>query len=140
MKTKNNQQIDDIETDYEEVLQDCSFNGNPNLKPAYTEIRMSDEQVEEYWKCAQDPIYFIRNYVNIVSVDDGVVLFDLRPYQERMINSFHENRNTICRLSRQVGKCVAGNSTYTVKNKNTGEIKTVTAAEFHNMKPSKLIA
>jgi hypothetical protein len=80
------------------------YNGNKNLKAAGVHIPFTQDQVEEYVKCSQDPLYFIKNYAKIVSLDDGVVPFIPFPYQERMIKAIHENKNTIGKLFRQAGK------------------------------------
>ena len=42
----------------------------------------------EYQKCMQDPAYFARTYVKIISLDEGLVPFDLYPYQEEMFKHF----------------------------------------------------
>ena len=80
------------------------YNANANLKAAGVKVPFTQEQVQEYIKCSRDPIYFIKNYAKIVSLDDGVVSFDPFPYQERMIKSIHENKNTLGKLFRQAGK------------------------------------
>ena len=64
----------------------------------------TEEQVTEIVKCSEDPIYFIRNYVKIVNVDKGLVPFDMWPFQENMVTEFHNNRFSICKMPRQVGK------------------------------------
>jgi len=51
--------------------------GNSLLKRKNTQHQFTQEQVAEYVKCANDPIYFILNYVKIVHVDHGLVSFDL---------------------------------------------------------------
>ena len=51
--------------------------GNPNLKKANTAINFTKKQVEEWIKCKQDPIYFTKNYVKIVSLDEGLVPFKM---------------------------------------------------------------
>ena len=53
---------------------------------------------------AQDPVYFIKNYIKIVSLDDGVINFNLYDFQEKMVTNFHENRFNIAKLPRQSGK------------------------------------
>ena len=78
--------------------------GNPNLKPAGKEIKFSKEQVEEYIKCSKDPIYFITKYIKVVSLDEGLVPFNLYDYQKDIVNKIHDNRFVIAKLPRQSGK------------------------------------
>ncbi len=78
--------------------------GNANLKPAGIGIEFTKDQVKEYMKCAQDPIYFIKKYVKVVSLDEGLVPFNLYDYQEEIVNAVHNNRFVISKLPRQSGK------------------------------------
>lgn len=78
--------------------------GNANLKAAGVDIEFTKEQIEEYVKCAKDPIYFIKNYVKVVSLDKGLIPFGLYDYQEKLVNIIHENRFAIAKLPRQSGK------------------------------------
>jgi len=78
--------------------------GNPNLKKANTQIEFTEEQVIEFLKCKEDPVYFANNYMKIVSLDEGLVQFKPYDFQERLINNFHENRFNICKMPRQTGK------------------------------------
>ena len=78
--------------------------GNPNLKRSDVQQNWTKQNVEEYTKCMENPIYFIQNYVKIVSIDEGLVSFDLWGFQEKIIDTFHNNRFTICKLPRQSGK------------------------------------
>jgi len=78
--------------------------GNANLKPAGIGIEFTKDQVQEYMKCAQDPIYFIKKYVKVVSLDEGLVPFNLYDYQEEIVNAVHNNRFVISKLPRQSGK------------------------------------
>ena len=78
--------------------------GNPNLKRANVNTNFTPDQVQEFIKCSQDPVYFIRNYIKIVNLDQGIVGFDLYDFQEDMVNRFHENRFNIAKLPRQSGK------------------------------------
>jgi len=81
-----------------------TYKGNPNLKSALVRQEYTQEQVAEFIKCSQNPIYFIEKYVNIVSIDEGLVPFHMYPFQQDIVKSFHENRFTICKLPRQSGK------------------------------------
>ena len=74
--------------------------GNANLKPAGIGIEFTKDQVKEYMKCAQDPIYFIKKYVKVVSLDEGLVPFNLYDYQEEIVNAVHNNRFVISKLPR----------------------------------------
>ena len=78
--------------------------GNPNLKKANTPVEFDAEQISEFIKCKDDPIYFARKYIKIVNVDEGLVGFDMWPFQEKLIQRFHDNRFNICMMPRQTGK------------------------------------
>jgi len=78
--------------------------GNPNLKKANTPIGFSKDNIREFLKCKEDPIYFTRKYIKIVSLDEGLVPFNMYDFQEKLIRRFHENRFNICKMPRQTGK------------------------------------
>jgi hypothetical protein len=78
--------------------------GNPNLKKANTAIEFTKDQIEEFIKCKDDPVYFARNYIRIVSLDEGLVPFEPYKFQEKLISRFHKNRFNICMMPRQTGK------------------------------------
>ena len=78
--------------------------GNPNLKKANTPIEFTKENVAEYLKCKEDPVYFAMNYVKIVTLDEGLKSFQPYDFQEKLINNFHDNRFNICKMPRQTGK------------------------------------
>ena len=84
-----------------------AYLSNPNLKKVGVNIEFTQEQIQEYVKCANDPIYFVNNYVKIVHVDKGLIRLDLYEYQERMINTFNDNRFVITKMPRQSGKSTA---------------------------------
>ena len=78
--------------------------GNPNLKKANTSIEFTEDQIREFMKCKQDPVYFANNYIKIVSLDEGLTQFHPYHFQEKLINNFHGNRFNICKMPRQTGK------------------------------------
>jgi len=78
--------------------------GNPLLKKANTSQGFTENQVIEFAKCIDDPVYFAKNYINIVTLDYGLQLFNPYPFQEVMLDRFHNNRFNICKLPRQSGK------------------------------------
>ncbi len=78
--------------------------GNPNLKKANTQIEFTEDNIREFLKCKEDPVYFANNYMKIVSLDEGLVQFKPYDFQEKLITNFHENRFNICKMPRQTGK------------------------------------
>ena len=53
------------------------YMGNPNLKRSGVTLNWSPENIQEFIKCKDDPVYFITQYVKIVHIDRGLVDFDL---------------------------------------------------------------
>jgi hypothetical protein len=78
--------------------------GNPNLKKANVAQEFTQEQIEEFMRCAADPVYFAKTYMKIVSLDEGLIQFKPYDFQEKLITNFHENRFNICKMPRQTGK------------------------------------
>ena len=78
--------------------------GNPNLKKAGTQIQFSKKQINEWIKCKNDPVYFAENYIKIISLDEGLVPFEMYDFQKKILQDFHENRFNIAKLPRQTGK------------------------------------
>ena len=85
-------------------MKNISYLGNPNLKKKNIPISFTQEQVDEFILCKDDPVYFIKNYIKIVTVDEGLVDFELWDFQEEMINKFNSDRFVICKMPRQTGK------------------------------------
>ena len=102
-------------------MSDNVYLGNPNLKRANTQIEFTEDQIIEFLKCKEDPVYFARNYVKIVSLDEGEVPFRMYPFQEKLVRRFHEHRFNICKMPRQTGKsttCVSYLLHYAIFNDN----------------------
>jgi len=85
-------------------MSDNVYLGNPNLKKANTAIEFTQEEIAEFIKCKQDPVYFAKKYIKIVSVDEGLVPFNMYKFQEKLVKRFHKNRFNICLMPRQTGK------------------------------------
>ena len=102
-------------------MSDNVYLGNPNLKRANTPINFTQENILEFMKCKDDPVYFARKYIKIVSLDSGLIPFSLYDFQEKLIRNFHESRFNICKMPRQTGKsttCVSYLLHYAVFNDN----------------------
>ena len=87
-------------------MTDSVYLGNPLLKKANTQIEFTEEQIIEFLRCKEDPVYFAENYIKIVNVDEGLVPFNMYPFQRKLIQNFHNYRFNICKMPRQVGKSV----------------------------------
>ena len=84
-----------------------NYLGNPNVKKDGVVQQWTNEEVREYATCMKDPTYFARKYCKIISLDDGLVSFDLYPYQEKMFTAFTQNRFNIVLACRQSGKSIS---------------------------------
>jgi hypothetical protein len=80
--------------------------GNINVKRAGVAAQWTEEEILEYKKCMENPTHFIENYIKIISLDDGLVPFKLRGYQDDLITHFDESRFSIVLACRQSGKSI----------------------------------
>jgi len=78
--------------------------GNPNLKKANTQQQFTEEDVKEFLKCKNDPVYFTEKHIRIVNVDEGLVHFNMYKFQKKLLKNFHKHRFNICKMPRQTGK------------------------------------
>jgi hypothetical protein len=83
---------------------DGGYLGNQHLKKSGIEIEWTQELIEEYMKCAKDPVYFAKKYIKIVHVDKGLIPFEMYPYQEEIANKITNNRRVAVLTARQSGK------------------------------------
>lgn len=81
-----------------------SYLSNPRLKREGQQVALSQEQLESYIKCANDPTYFLENYMKVVTLDRGLVQISLYPYQKDIINACHNERKVVMKMTRQSGK------------------------------------
>ena len=84
-----------------------TYLGNINVKRDGVTQDWTNEQVAEYAKCMYNPSYFASTYCKIISLDEGLVSFELYPYQEKMFESFTANRFNIVLACRQSGKSIS---------------------------------
>ena len=81
-----------------------SYLGNSLLKASGVPLNFTKDEIEEYLKCADDPIYFIESYCKIVTLDHGLQPFKLYDCQKNKVKIIHENRKVILMEGRQQGK------------------------------------
>ena len=85
---------------------ETSYHGNPNLKAVGYQHDFTKEQLEEFVRCSEDPIYFIENYCKIVTLDRGLQAFKLYDCQKLKVDFIMNNRKTILMEGRQQGKTI----------------------------------
>ena len=84
-----------------------TYLGNPNVKRDGVLQQWTPELLREYQKCMKNPSYFCENYVKVIALDEGLVPFNLYPYQREMFNHFEENRFNVVLACRQSGKSIS---------------------------------
>ena len=86
------------------VMIEKGYLGNLNLKRKGVKVDWTKEQVQEFIKCAKDPVYFSEQYIQIVHVDHGLIPIVLYEYQKEIIEKITNNRRVTVVTSRQAGK------------------------------------
>ena len=66
-------------------------------------INLREIMREEYKKCIEHPMYFMKKYVKIQHPDRGTIPFELYPFQEKTLQSFIDNNKNVVLKSRQMG-------------------------------------
>ena len=84
-----------------------SYLGNPHVKRDGVEQKWTQEQIIEYKKCMNDPVYFCITYCKVINLDEGLVPFQLYDYQKKMYDHFNNNRFSIVLACRQSGKSIS---------------------------------
>src|SRR5210317_1261787 len=87
--------------------QNETYLGNPNVKRDGIVQEWTKELIQEYYKCSKDPVYFAQKYCKVISLDRGLVPFELYPYQKKMFEQFNEHRFNIVLACRQSGKSIS---------------------------------
>ena len=86
---------------------DEHYLGNKNVKRDGVQQQWTEHQILEYDRCRKDPAYFARTYIKIISLDKGLVNFNLYDYQEKMFDHFNNSRFSIVLACRQSGKSIS---------------------------------
>ena len=80
---------------------------NSNVKKDGVIQKWDTEKVKEYHRCMKDPVYFTEKYLKIISLDKGLVTFNLYKYQKKMFKHFNDNRFNVVLACRQSGKSIS---------------------------------
>ena len=109
-----------------------SYMNNTKLMRAAVDFPYTAEQLQELAKCEEDIIYFIVNYCKIITLKGGIELFKLFQYQKNAIKVVHENRFSIFKFPRQMGKCVDPDTPIEIRINSEDEYK-ITIAQLYEM-------
>ncbi len=120
--------VDDIGSDFKKS--NC-YMSNIQIMRSGVEFPYTQEQLDEFVKCKNNMLYFIVNYCKIITLKDGLKLFKLFQYQKNALKIVHENRFSIFKFPRQMGKCIVGDTTVEIRI-NGIEMK-MTIAEFYSI-------
>ena len=77
------------------------------VKKPYQKEQITHAQATELAKCIQDPKYFMTEHCWIQHPTKGRLKFDLFPYQQELVDTYHQHRYSIALISRQMGKSTA---------------------------------
>ena len=95
--------------------EDICYMNNENIKRHNISLNLTQDQIKELTRISLDIEYFVRNYVYINTLDDGVQKFDLRDYQNEFIKDCYNNKFVMGMWGRQMGKCVSPKTVLNVK-------------------------
>lgn len=94
--------VEDVSKEFKKA--NC-YMSNAKLMKAGIEFPYTEEQLKELTRCSKDIIYFIVNYCKVITLNGGIDFFKLYQYQKNAIKVIHENRFSIFKFPRQMGKC-----------------------------------
>lgn len=92
-----------IVPDFDLTPEQC-YQGNPLILRRGVVFQFSELQKLEYIKCMKNIVYFTKKYIKIISIDDGVIPFNLYEFQEELLDLYQNNRFVISMQGRQTGK------------------------------------
>ena len=101
--------LEDVDRDFKEI--NC-YKNNVSIMRTGVMYPYTNDHLIELSKCATDILYFIINYCKISTLKHGVQPFKLFQYQKNAIKVMHENRFSIFKFPRQMGKALAFNTPY----------------------------
>jgi hypothetical protein len=81
-----------------------SYQGNMNLHRSGVAVEYSEDQIREIIRCKHDPVYFIKKYIFIINLDEGLIPFELYDFQEEFVDILHNYKRIISKWGRQSGK------------------------------------
>jgi len=81
-----------------------TFAKNDKLRDAGAKVSISPQNFRRYLRAKTDFLYFCRKFVKIHSLDEGIINFVPRKFQEEIYNAMEEERFLIAKIPRRYGK------------------------------------
>lgn len=109
------------------------------VKRPHQTFNFTPDQLQEFARCADQvtgPRYFLEHYFYVQHPMKGKLLYAPFPYQDRLIDAYHQRRKVIAMLPRQSGKCLSPGINITVRNKQ-GEIYVIPIGVFYAYERAK---
>lgn len=120
--------IPDITTDV--YGKNIAFKGNNNIIRPDAILPYTNLHHLARIRCKNDIFYFSR-FFHIVTLDDGKIPIELRPYQVESLQNFISYPYCILNSSRQIGKCFLFNTYINIINKSNGKEERITIGNLY---------
>lgn len=98
------------------------------IKKAHAPQKYTIEEIKHLEACMDPidgPLYFCKNFLKIQHPVRGAIDFQPYEYQERLLHAYHDNKQCIAMLPRQMGKALSNITPILTSDgfKNMGELK-----------------
>lgn len=97
------------------------FDNKIGIRKSNLNFSMTNEELEEYFKCKMSVHYFAEQFCKIKREDGTIGPLTLRDYQKDIIDLYVNNRFSILCASRQSGKCSSPTTKVTILDTSTNE-------------------
>jgi len=81
--------------------------GNDLIRGHNTKYSFTKEELLEYKKCRDDVVYFLENYIYIINLNEGKVLFKPYEFQKEMLATYSNHNRVVVVTGRQQGKTIS---------------------------------
>lgn len=121
--------VEDVSIEFKE--KNCYSSNIALMRGGLHNFPYTKEMENEIEKCMDDIFYFISNYCKIMTLKNGVQLFKLFQYQKNAIKVMSENRFSIFKFPRQMGKCVEEDTEISIRM--NGVEYDITIGQLYNL-------
>ena len=116
-----------------------AFGESQLIKKPHQQLAYTEEQIQEFAMCADPligPHVFLTKFFHVQHPIKGKLLYQPFPYQDRLIEAYHNHRKVVAMLPRQCGKCLSEEINITVRNRR-GEVYVIPIGVFYEYERAK---